>query len=107
MTCEYQANLCFVRPGDWGDAVLAEEVAALARKLFPGASVDVSAAREEGLDVAVARVNGLAAWQTEEQLLDWLDARLPEEWWIWLSGYTVEVMPKVDAGPCRLKKRGA
>ncbi|MFC4102250.1 hypothetical protein [Paenibacillus xanthanilyticus] len=104
MTCEYNADLCFIRPAGWG-GVLEGEAEALTRKLFPGAAVETEASVEEGLDVAVVRVNGLAAWQSEAELMEWLDDKMPESWWIWLAGIKAEVMPKADHGPCRVKKR--
>ncbi|TYP71762.1 hypothetical protein BCM02_10940 [Paenibacillus methanolicus] len=105
MTCEYNAGLCFIRPAGWGGRVLIDDVEALARKLFAGASIEIETSLEDGLDVAVVRANGLAAWRSEAELMDWLDDKLPESWWIWLAGIKAAVIPKADYGPCRLKKR--
>ncbi|MCR2804043.1 hypothetical protein [Paenibacillus soyae] len=106
MTCEYNVQLCFARPMGWGGGELAEEAEALLRWLFAGATLDVERMEpEEGLDIVVARLNGLATWSTELQLLDWMDERMPEDWWIWIAGCKAEVIPKEDAGPCRIKKR--
>ncbi|MFB9324872.1 hypothetical protein ACFFSY_02810 [Paenibacillus aurantiacus] len=104
MTCEYNADLCFIRPIGWGGD-LGGEAEALARKLFAGAAIGTETSAEEGLEIAIVRANGLAAWRSEAELMDWLDDKLPESWWIWLAGIKAEVIPKADYGPCRLKKR--
>ncbi|MWC29894.1 hypothetical protein [Paenibacillus sp. MMS18-CY102] len=104
---EYDVELCFIRPRNWGEASLLEEVRELVCHLFAGARTDVEHGEEDGLDVAVAKVNGLAVWDNEEDLLDWLDDALPESWWDWLAGYKVNVMKKEDAGPCLIKRRGS
>ncbi|MBB3111174.1 hypothetical protein FHS18_003242 [Paenibacillus phyllosphaerae] len=106
MACEYNADLCFIRPLDWGATPLLEEVGGLLKDLFKGSRMDLEPSEEEGLEVVVARVNGLAMWEQEDDLLDWLNAALPESWWIWLAGYQVNVMKKEDVGPCRLKGKG-
>ncbi|RIX60137.1 hypothetical protein D3P08_00685 [Paenibacillus nanensis] len=108
MACEYNIDICFARPGlDLGEpALLGREAGELLKSLLPGAILYMEEVEEEGHEVVIARLNGLAAWASEEQFLDWLDRRLPESWWMWIAGIKAEVILKEDAGPCRLRKRG-
>lgn len=106
MACEYNVDFCFARPDSKKYGALVQEAGELLRKLFAGAKMDIEEVEEEGHEVVIARLNGLAAWKSEEQLLEWLDERLPESWWMWVAGFKAEVIPKEDAGPCRLRKRG-
>ncbi|MDD9267091.1 hypothetical protein ACFPES_08660 [Paenibacillus sp. GCM10023248] len=65
---------------------------------------------DEGLDIAVVELKGMGAWDNENELLSYIDDRVPYDsssdisCWNHLHGYQVKVSPKVDAGCCRLKK---
>ncbi|MCZ8518188.1 MULTISPECIES: hypothetical protein [Paenibacillus] len=105
MPSEYDAALCFVRRMEENGRPLHVVLEADLRRIFPGASLDMDPKAEEGLEIVVARINGLGPWESENELLDRMEQQLPEPWWNWLSGYRLQVTPKEDAGPCRLTKK--
>ncbi|UJF33840.1 hypothetical protein [Paenibacillus hexagrammi] len=112
MPCEFSLDLCFIRehaPEPFQDVIEGE-----LRKLFAGRGTwYIDCRKEAGLDIAVAEVKGLAAWESEEEVLRYIedfressrDTVPVQDCWDHLQGYQVQVTPKIDAGCCRLQKR--
>lgn len=107
MPSEFVLDLVFVRQQS-AEAPFAAAIEDEVCRLFSGrGSWHTETKREEGLDIAVVAVNGLAAWDTEDDVLDYMDARMQSDCWNWLNGYHLKVIAKEDAGSCRCKKRGS
>ncbi|HUC91676.1 MAG TPA: hypothetical protein VMS09_06530 [Paenibacillus sp.] len=105
MPSEYQFDLCFIRQAD-DTGFFHAEIERELRRLFDGeAKWAVDRKRQGELDIAVAEINGLSAIGTEEEWMDAFEARALSDCWQWLNGYRLEVIPKEDAGCCRVKRQ--
>jgi hypothetical protein len=106
---EYFIHLCFIRPElsePTEPTNFVETLQEEARLLFPTvSSLYVDRKCEEDLEIVVCELNGLSLWETEEEVLLYMEERLSEEWLSLLAGYKIQVIPKEDAGTCSLKQR--
>ncbi|MCS7461523.1 hypothetical protein N0M98_15330 [Paenibacillus doosanensis] len=110
MPTEFALDLCFIR--EHGQLPLPTLIDRELQKLFAGrGSWYIDFKVKEGLDIAVAEVKGLGTWETEDELLQYIeesmeqDSDSAEDSWEYLQGYQVKVWPKIDAGSCRIKTR--
>ncbi|OXM87556.1 hypothetical protein [Paenibacillus rigui] len=110
MPCEFQMDLCFIR--EHTPSPFQTVIAGQLNRLFTGRGTWYIDYRvEDGLDIAVAEVKGLAAWETEDEVLRYveenasMDLEAEADCWNHLQGYQLKVSPKVDAGCCRLQTR--
>jgi hypothetical protein len=55
---------------------------------------------DNGLDIVVAEVRGLGNWQTENELLDYLDEKGNSLFWEWLKGFRFQVFSMKSEGCC-------
>ncbi|WP_054028397.1 hypothetical protein [Bacillus sp. FJAT-28004] len=110
MPFEFTLNLCFIREHTQSpfQSVINQQL----QGLFAGkGSWYIDHREEEGLDIAVAEVKGLATWETEDEIIRYIeesarmDSASESACWDHLQGYQVSVSPKLDAGCCRLKSR--
>jgi hypothetical protein len=105
MLSEYFIDLCFIRAEPCESIRIVEKLQEEIRRIFPVVStIYIDHKREEGLEIAVCELNGLSMWETEEELLMYVEEKLSDECWSWLTGYRLQVIPKEDAGTCSLKK---
>ncbi|WP_135556702.1 hypothetical protein [Paenibacillus cymbidii] len=103
MLSEYRVDLCFIRR-QTAEASPFPEIETQMRRLFSSrSSCFIDRKREEGLDIAVAQVNGLSTWSTEQEVILHLEACMEPESFECLSGYRILVTPKEGAGCCQLK----
>ncbi|KRE70463.1 hypothetical protein [Paenibacillus sp. Soil750] len=109
MPSEFALDLCFIR--EHAQSPFYTIIEQQLNELFAGKGTWYIDLREqEGLDIAVAEVKGLAIWESEEEILNYIEKYTisgePSEHDCWnhLQGYQVKVSPKADAGCCRLKK---
>ncbi|KRF04162.1 hypothetical protein ASG89_22555 [Paenibacillus sp. Soil766] len=107
MPSEFTLDLCFIR--EHAQSPFYTIIEQQMSELFVGKGTwYVDLREQEGLDIAVAEVKGLAIWESEADVLRYIEAHtgsgLPAEQdcWVHLQGYQVKVMPKADAGCCRL-----
>ncbi|PZD95583.1 hypothetical protein DNH61_13735 [Paenibacillus sambharensis] len=105
MPSEYTLNMCFIRPA--GDAAgFHHEIEQEMTRLFhKGVRWSAERKLQDELDIAVVEVNGLTHLNTEEEVLGSLEDRMDSDCWEWLGGFELHVIPKIDAGACRLKVR--
>ncbi|MEW9701294.1 hypothetical protein [Paenibacillus sp. SI8] len=109
MLSEFTLDLCFIR--EHAESPFDARIEQLLEALFAGKGTWYIDSRvEEGLDIAVAEVKGMASWQNEDELLHYIeesaasDPASGSDCWDSLQGYQVKVTPKEDAGCCSLKK---
>ncbi|OAS13450.1 hypothetical protein [Paenibacillus oryzisoli] len=112
MPSEFALDLCFIR--EHAQSPFYMIIEQQMSELFAGKGTwYVDHREQEGLDIAVAEVKGLSTWESEDDVLSYIEeyagSGLPAELdcWIHLQGYQVKVMPKADAGCCRLKKEAS
>ncbi|SET02483.1 hypothetical protein SAMN05216389_104210 [Oceanobacillus limi] len=55
---------------------------------------------ENGLEIIVAEVKGISKWQTEDEVIDYLESNAEEGFWNSLQGYQLQVLP-VSRGCCK------
>ncbi|MBE1445875.1 hypothetical protein [Paenibacillus sp. OAS669] len=110
MASEFALDLCFIREHAQPPfkTVLDQQL----RELFVGrGSWYIDYREEDLLDIAVAEVKGLGIWESEDDLLCYIEDFIEKDGdsapnsWQHLQGYQVKVTPKVDAGCCRVKTR--
>lgn len=109
MPSEFALDLCFIR--EHAKSPFSTIIEQQLNELFAGKGTWYIDLREqEGLDIAVAEVKGLAIWESEEEVLSYIEEYAAcsltseHDCWNHLQGYQVKVSPKADAGCCRLKK---
>lgn len=105
MASEYIVDLCFVRP----ETSMATPFPGMEEHmdlLFTSdAHSFVDRKREEGMDIAVAQISGLTAvWSTEQEVITHMENHMQQDQMEWLCGYRVQLIPKVDAGTCCMKR---
>lgn len=106
MPSEYMVDLCFIRPQTAAPSPFPELDVQMRTLFSSGASWFIDRKREEGLDIAIAQVNGLSSWSSEQEVISHMETRMQPESLEWLSGYRIRVIPKENADTCCLKKRG-
>lgn len=106
MPSEFLLDLCFLQESGERELfrrTIEEEM----KRLFAGqAKWNITCKTVEKLDVAMVDINGLAAGHTEEEVLSALESRMNSGCWAQLGGYRLQVIPKEDAGSCRLPNKG-
>ncbi|KQX48491.1 hypothetical protein [Paenibacillus sp. Root444D2] len=109
MPSEFTLDLCFIR--EHTQSPFYTIIERQLNGLFAGKGTWYIDLREEqGLDIAVAEIKGMAIWESEVEVLRYIEESaqpdLTSEYDCWnhLHGYQVKVSPKADAGCCRLKK---
>ncbi|NEW05833.1 hypothetical protein GK047_07350 [Paenibacillus sp. SYP-B3998] len=110
MPCEFALDLCFIR--EHTQSPLQTVIDQQLHGLFVGKGTwYIDHREEEGLDIVVAEVKGLATWETEDDILRYIeesvetDVASESDCWDYLLAYQVKVSPKLDAGCCRIKTR--
>lgn len=102
---EYELNLVFIRDSGDGEQLLGEVRLEMKRVLDAAAKWNAYGRTEEAIHIVVVEANGLTPLTTEEEVIGRLEERMESECWDWLTGYQLTVLPKEDAGSCRLTKR--
>lgn len=109
MPSEFALDLCFIREHTKSPfyTVIEKQLSSL----FAGKGTwYIDLREEEGLDIAVAEVKGMASWESEDEILRYIEEsaefNLISEYHCWnhLHGYQVKVSPKADVECCSLKK---
>ncbi|WP_079913255.1 hypothetical protein [Paenibacillus sp. 32352] len=110
MASEFALDLCFIR--EHAQPPFKTALDQQLQELFAGrGSWYIDYREEEGLDIAVAEVKGLGIWESEDDLICYIedsienDGNSASSCWGHLQGYQVKVTPKEDAGCCRVKTR--
>ncbi|MGG1519998.1 hypothetical protein ABE504_31725 [Paenibacillus oryzisoli] len=107
MPCEFTLDLCFIR--DDAQISLPAMIDRQLHGMFAGKGTwYIDHKVEDGLEIAVAEVKGMGTWESEGELLRYIEETgtdPTQDIWDYLQGYQVQVIPKVDAGCCRLKTR--
>lgn len=105
---EFQMDLCFIHNVGDANRFVTEIRREMERLFHSGARWYLDSKKVEQLDIAVVEVSGLTVLDSEEEVLQDLEARMDSDCWDWLNGYRLAVIPKEDAGSCRLhRKRGS
>ena len=112
MPSEFTMDLCFIR--EHAKSPFYTVIQQQLQELFTGKGTwYIDLREEEGLDIAVAEVNGIAVWENEDEVLRYIEesaeSALTSEYDCWnhLQGYQLKVSPRADAGCCYLKKEAA
>jgi len=106
MPSEFTLDLCFIRKPKRTpfQTMIYQQL----HELFNGKGTwYMDYKEEEGLEIAIAEVKGLGTWECEEDLLRYIEESVldqTQDCWDYLQGYQVQVIPKVDAGSCRLTR---
>jgi len=98
-------DMVFIR--DLGDSqeLLGEVQLEMGRLFDAGARWHAYGRTEDGVHIVVVEANGLTALTTEDEVMERLESRMESDCWDYLSGYRLTVIPKEDAGCCRVKKK--
>lgn len=103
MLSEFSVDLCFIREERLQDSPSIKEAVEkeLLRLFEPYARWSVDTKKDGSLEIAVAEMKGICPWQTEEELLHYMETAAGEAFWSWLQAYRLQVEPKEDAGSCK------
>ncbi|WP_248926104.1 hypothetical protein [Paenibacillus hamazuiensis] len=106
MPSEFRVDLVFIRP-QMKNSRFFDEIEREMERVFAGIGHwFVERKREDRLEIAVAEVNGLSPFDSEEELLLSVEQKIGSGCWDWLQGLHVRVIPKEEAGACYCRKRG-
>lgn len=105
---ECSIDLCFIQQHD-PESGFRQKIERELDRLFVSKGnwyLDMKTEEEEGLDIAVAEVKNLFCWESDEKALAFLEQSIQSgaECWNHLQGYRIEVIPKEDAGCCKVRK---
>lgn len=104
MPSEFMLDLCFIRPATENPDFFLE-IETEIRALFQDSGTwYVDGKTADGLDIATVEINGLSHWETEDNVIAYVETRMTSECWNWLQGYKLRVVPKEDVGPCERKR---
>jgi hypothetical protein len=102
---EYAIDLCFIRPDTDTEGFHAEIEQEMERIVGKSGKWYAERKKQDRLDVSVVQLNGLAALDTEAEVIEQLESRMASPCWDWLNGYRLEVIPKEEAGCCAMKRK--
>lgn len=102
---EFSLEMVFIREAEVTElpefqAVIERE---LSRLFKPYAQWSASGRTEGGLELVTAEMKGIGPWESEDEVLTYMDSKTDESFWNWLQGYRLQVEPKEDAGCCKCK----
>lgn len=109
MKAEFTIDLVFIRYNiteqNFTDSV-EEEL----KTLFAEIGKWTIKARQDGqLDILTAEINGIWSWESEAEIIAYLEHNASAQFWEWLQGFQVkhEVKEEVEQSFCHLKSRVA
>ncbi|MFE8699561.1 hypothetical protein ACFYKX_02870 [Cytobacillus sp. FJAT-54145] len=100
MNSETYLDFCFVRNAFGGFAV---EIDEMLTKLFKGVRVNwyLEEKSAEGIEMVIAEVKGMSRWQSEDEVISFLEQNGDNCFWEYLQGYKMFVYPaKRGCGSC-------
>lgn len=92
MKSETYLDFCFVREYSGG---LGDEVQAMFESLFKRERLYWYLDEKEnlGAEIVVAEVKGMSGWESEEEVINFLEDYAEENFWTDLKGYQFNVLP--------------
>lgn len=100
MKSETYLDFCFIREKSGG---LGEEVNAIFESLFKRERLYwyLDEKENDGSEIVVAEVKGMSGWESEEEVIDFLEDYAEENFWAHLQGYQFNVLPvEKGCGSC-------
>ncbi|MEQ2525418.1 hypothetical protein WMO40_01790 [Bacillaceae bacterium CLA-AA-H227] len=92
MNSETFLDFCFIREasGDFGT-----EIDVMLKELFKGTRLHwyLDEKKVDGADVVVAEVKGMSRFQSESEVIQYLEERGEDAFWEYLQGYQMYVYP--------------
>ncbi|MFD2216367.1 hypothetical protein [Metabacillus endolithicus] len=90
MRNETYLDFCFIREKQ---GEFSQEIHNLFSKIFVGKRLNwyLDEKKVDGLEVIVAEVKGLSDWESEEELIDYLDENADNLFWTYLQGYQLSI----------------
>ncbi|GAA0324729.1 hypothetical protein GCM10008967_14150 [Bacillus carboniphilus] len=91
MKSEVFIDFCFIRKpeGNFKQVILDSFAQLFEKSLHWYASEKMT----EEMELVLAEVKGMGKFQSEEEVMDYLEAHAPMEFWGWLQGYQINVYP--------------
>ncbi|MDL4841916.1 hypothetical protein [Aquibacillus rhizosphaerae] len=89
---ETYLDFCFIQEVS---GELATNVQSMFEQLFKYERLHwyLDAKQEEGAEIVVAEVKGMSRWETEQEVIDYLEETANEDFWSTLQGYQFQVLP--------------
>ena len=100
MRAEFFMDLCFIREVDLS-IPFTQAVEQQLQALFGGeAKWYLESRQEENLELVLVEVKGAGDWETEEDLVTYLDDHASDQIMTWLQGYRIELDIKEQHESC-------
>jgi hypothetical protein len=93
-------DFCFIRSMDEG---FEKEIDELLQTLFIEQQLYwyLDGKQAEGADIVVAELRGMSTWESEEEILHFLENQAAPQFWEYLQGYQIQVFAaKKGCGSC-------
>ena len=92
MNSETFLDFCFVREAK-GD--FSSEIETMLEHLFKGIRLHwyLEEKRMEDAEMVIAEVKGMSRWQSEDEVIEYLEEKAGEGFWQYLQGYKMFVYP--------------
>lgn len=92
MNSETYIDFCFMRNG-LGN--FAPEINVLLKDIFRGVRVNwyLEEKSAEGADIVIAEVKGMSRWESEAEVINYLENQGGDAFWEYLQGYKMYIYP--------------
>ncbi|MFC5733159.1 hypothetical protein [Cytobacillus gottheilii] len=97
MNSETYIDFCFIRESSGS---FKEEIDQLLRELFAKIRLNwyLDVKQKDGLEIIVAEIKGMSKWQSEAELIQFIETNAKEDFWTYLQGYKAFIYPQSKGG---------